>query len=209
MHQRGVEIEKNKARAVLEAKPPQTKKELQRFLGQVNYLRRFISNLAGKTKEFSDLLKLRQQAEFKWEERHQCAFDKIKNYLSKPPVLISPREGVPLRLYISDTNESIGCLLAQNNTSGHEQAIYYLSKILTPTEVKYSFIEKLCLTLYFACIKLRHYLLKHRVYVISQTDLMKYMLNRPALSGKIGKWLLSLIEFSIVYLLVYCTRSII
>ena len=129
MHQRGVEIDKNKARAVLEAKPPQTKKELQRFLGQVNYLRRFISNLAGKTKEFSDLLKLRQEAEFKWEERHQCAFNKIKNYLSKPPVLISPREGVPLRLYISATNESIGCLLAQNNTSGHEQAVYYLSRI--------------------------------------------------------------------------------
>ena len=65
VHQRGVEIDKNKARAVLEAKQPQTKKELQRFLGQVNYLRRFISNLAGKTKEFSDLLKLRQEAEFK------------------------------------------------------------------------------------------------------------------------------------------------
>ena len=180
---------------MLEAKPPQTKKELQRFLGQVNYLRRFISNLTGKPKKFSDLLKLRQEAEFKWKERHQCAFDKVKNCLSKPPVLISPREGVPLRLYISATNESIGCLLAQNNTLGHKHAIYYLSRILTPTEVKYSFIEKLCLTLYFAYTKLRHYLLKHRVYVISQTDLMKYMLNRPVLSGKIGKWLLSLIEF--------------
>ena len=104
-----------------------------------------------------------------------------------------------MRLYISAINESIGCLLAQNNASGHEQAIYYLSRILTPTEIKYSFIEKLCLTLYFACSKLRHYLLKHRIYVISQTDLMKYMFNRPVLSGKIGKWLLSLIEFSLVY----------
>ena len=65
VHQRGVEINKNKAKAVLESKPPQTKKELQRFLGQVNYLRRFISNLVGKTKEFSDLLKLRNEAEFK------------------------------------------------------------------------------------------------------------------------------------------------
>ena len=129
-------------------------------------MRRFISKLVGKTKEFFDLLKLRQKAEFKWKERHQCAFNKIKNYFCKPPVLISPREGVLLRLYISSTNESIGCLLAQNNTSGHEHAIYYLSRILTPTEVKYSFIEKLCLTLYFACTKLRHYLLKHRVYVI-------------------------------------------
>ena len=100
IHQKGVEIDKNKVRAVLEAKLPQTKREPQRFLGQVNYLKRFISNLAGKTKEFFDLLKLRQEAEFKWEERHQYAFDKVKNYLSKPPILISPREGVPLRLYI-------------------------------------------------------------------------------------------------------------
>ena len=41
--------------------------------------------------------------------------------------------------------------------------------------------------------------MKHRVYVISQTDLMKYMLNRPVLSEKIGKWLLSLIEFLLAY----------
>ena len=92
-----------------------------------------------------------------------------------------------MRLYISAANESIGCLLAQNNISGHELAVYYLSRILTPTKVKYSFIEKLYLTLYFACTKLRHYLLKHRVYMISQIDLIKYILNRPVLLGKIGK----------------------
>lgn len=47
VHQRGIEVDQNKAKAILEAKPPQNKKQLQRFLGQVNYLRRFISNLAG------------------------------------------------------------------------------------------------------------------------------------------------------------------
>ena len=48
VYRRGVEIDKNKSRAVMKAKSPSNKKELQRFLGQVNYLRRFISNLAGK-----------------------------------------------------------------------------------------------------------------------------------------------------------------
>ena len=66
VHIRGVEIDKNKARAVIEAKPPSNKKELQRFLGQVNYLRRFISNLAEKTKKFSELLRLRDKEEFQW-----------------------------------------------------------------------------------------------------------------------------------------------
>ena len=56
VHQRGVEVDQNKGKAIISAKTPQNKKELQKFLGQVNYLRRFISNLAGKAKLFSDLI---------------------------------------------------------------------------------------------------------------------------------------------------------
>ncbi|GKV01725.1 hypothetical protein SLEP1_g14266 [Rubroshorea leprosula] len=77
-HLRGLEVDKNKARAVIEAKPPQNKKELQRFLGQVNFLRQFISNLVGKTRVFSPLLKLKSKVDFKWEEHHQSASDMIK-----------------------------------------------------------------------------------------------------------------------------------
>ena len=69
MHQRGMKVNKNKARAVLKARPPQTNQKLQKYLGRVNYLISFISNLAGKTKEFFDLLKLKQEARFKWEEK--------------------------------------------------------------------------------------------------------------------------------------------
>ena len=65
VHQRGVEVDQNKAKAIISTKAPQNKKELQKFLGQVNYLRRFISNLAGKTKVFSNLIKLKEVEEFK------------------------------------------------------------------------------------------------------------------------------------------------
>ena len=58
VHNRGIEIAKNKAKAIMQAKPP-TNKELQRLLGQINFLRRFISNVAGRTKAFSPLLKLK------------------------------------------------------------------------------------------------------------------------------------------------------
>ncbi|GKV39170.1 hypothetical protein SLEP1_g46978 [Rubroshorea leprosula] len=68
------------AMAVIEVKPPQNKKELQRFLDQVNFLRRFIPNLAGKTRVFSPLLKLKSEADFKWEEHHQSAFDMISDH---------------------------------------------------------------------------------------------------------------------------------
>ncbi|GKV17141.1 hypothetical protein SLEP1_g27682 [Rubroshorea leprosula] len=79
VHERGLEVDRNKARVVIEAKPPHNKKELQRFLGQVNLLRRFISNLVGKTRVFSPLLNFKFEADFKWEEQHQSTFDMIKH----------------------------------------------------------------------------------------------------------------------------------
>ena len=61
IHQRGIEVSEDKAKAVINASPPRTKKELQRLLGKINFLRRFISNSAGKIQPFSALLKLQGQ----------------------------------------------------------------------------------------------------------------------------------------------------
>nr|KYP73932.1 Retrovirus-related Pol polyprotein from transposon 17.6 [Cajanus cajan] len=41
------------------------------LMGKINFLRRFISNLSGKTKVFSHLLRLKKEEEFRWEEEHQ------------------------------------------------------------------------------------------------------------------------------------------
>ena len=87
----------NKAKAIASANAPQNKKELQKFLGQVNYLRRFISILVSKTKEFCNLVKLKDMEEFTWEDINEATFDKIKEYLSKPPVLMPPIQGHPLK----------------------------------------------------------------------------------------------------------------
>ena len=116
--------------------------------------------MARKTKEFSNLIKLKEVEVFKWEKQHQIAFDGIKGYLSKPPVLMPPLKGWPLKLYLSSAKESIRCFLAQTNVEGHEHAVYYLSRVLNSTDTRYTPIEKLCLALYFACTKLRHYFIK-------------------------------------------------
>ncbi|KAI5314288.1 hypothetical protein L3X38_043464 [Prunus dulcis] len=199
VHQRGIEVDKNKAKSIMEALPPRNKKELQSLLGKINFLRRFISNSAGKIQPFSSLLRLKQEQTFKWEEQHQQAFQEIKDYLSNPPVLSPPKRGRPLKLYVSASEVSIGSLLVQDNKEGKEQAVYYLSRTLTEVERRYSAIERLCLALYFTAIKLRHYMLPHTIYIIAKTDLIKYMLTRPMLRGRIGKWTLALTEFTLRY----------
>lgn len=116
-----------------------------------------------------------------------------------PLVLMPQIYGKHLKLYIVVSSRSVGCLLAQDNGNGHEHAIYYLSKTLSCTEFHYSDIEKLCFALYYSSLKLRHYMLPFEVDVIAQIDLIKYMLTRPILKGRLGKWVLALSEYSLNY----------
>ncbi|XP_070679188.1 uncharacterized protein [Malus domestica] len=199
VHQRGVEVDKNKSRAIMESPSPTNKVQLQRLLGKINFLRRFIANLAGKIQPLTPLLRLKDKESFEWGPPHQQAFDSIKAYLTSPPVLVPPQRGKPLKLYISASEKSIGSSLAQNNEGGKEQAVYYLSRILTEVETRYSPVERLCLTLYFTASKLRHYMLPCHVHIIAKTDVIKYMLSKPMLTGRIGKWILALSEFSFQY----------
>jgi hypothetical protein len=53
--------------------------------------------------------------------------------------------------------------------------------------------------LYYACTKLRHYLLSNTCIVACHTDVIKHMLHRPILSGRLGKWAYGLVEYDLVY----------
>jgi len=124
--------------------------------------------------------------------------DEIKNYLTIPPVLIPPQHGRPFKLYLSTDGMVIGSALIQE-FEGNEHVIYYLSRRLIDAETRYSAIEKLCLCLYFSCIMLRHYLLSAEHTVICKDDVVRYMLSMPIMSGRIGKWILALLEFNLRY----------
>ncbi|XP_059635709.1 uncharacterized protein LOC132277883 [Cornus florida] len=187
VHKRGIEVDQNKVKAIINARAPANKKQVQRFLGQVGFLRRFISNHAGRVHVFLTLVKLKSHEKFHWDESHQKAFDKIKEYLANPPVVMPPRKKWPLKLYLSAAEESIGSMLAQDNEHGKEQAVYYLSRVLTDVEYRYSSIEKLCLSLYYSAMKLIVYMRPVDVYILCQTNVIKYMLSRPLITGRIVK----------------------
>ena len=80
------------------------------------------------------------------------AFEKIKHYLSSPPVLKASRRGVPFKLYIAAEDKVIGVVLTQK-TEGKEYVVTYIGRRFIDAETRYIFIEKLCLSLYHACTK--------------------------------------------------------
>ena len=66
IHEKGIEIDPKRIEAMKKVEAPTCKKDLQKFLGKVNYLRRFISNLSGKIDAFTPILRLKDETEFTW-----------------------------------------------------------------------------------------------------------------------------------------------
>jgi hypothetical protein len=89
VHERGIEIGLKSQEAVRTMVPPTTKKELQQLIGKINFVRRFISNLSGRIELFMELVKIKTNEEFRWGAEQQWAFEEIKEYLSRPPVLVT------------------------------------------------------------------------------------------------------------------------
>ncbi|KAL0455602.1 UNVERIFIED_CONTAM: hypothetical protein Slati_0899400 [Sesamum latifolium] len=79
---------------------------------------------------------MKKKVPFEWDEACDKAFKSIKSYLMKPPVLVAPVHGRPLILYVAAQERSVGILLAQKNDEGKENALYYLSRTMTPNELK-------------------------------------------------------------------------
>ncbi|XP_011627584.1 uncharacterized protein LOC105421539 [Amborella trichopoda] len=90
-------------------------------------------------------------------------------------------------------------MLGQYNNHGKEKIIYYISKTMVDYEIRYSEVKKHCLTLVLATQKLRHYVLSHTIKLISKMDLLKYLLERHVLNGRLAKWRMLLSEFDIEY----------
>ncbi|XP_074313449.1 uncharacterized protein LOC141648620 [Silene latifolia] len=194
---RGIEVDQSKIKAIQEMPEPKNLKELRGLQGRLAYIRRFISNLAGRCQPFSHLMK--KDAIFQWDDKCHNAFESIKKYLSSAPVLGAPPSGRPFILYIAAQERSLGALCAQENEDKKERALYYLSRTLVGAELNYSQIEKICLALVFAIQKLRHYMQAHTVHVISKDDPIKYILSRPVLSGRLAKWALLLKQDDLVH----------
>ena len=101
---------------------------------------------------------MRKNQPIVWNDDYQLEFERIKEYLLSPPVLVPIMLGHPLLLYLSVLDKALGCMLAQLVNSGKERTIYYLSKRMLEYEMRYVMIERHCLALVWATRRLRHYM---------------------------------------------------
>ncbi|XP_043714542.1 uncharacterized protein LOC122662901 [Telopea speciosissima] len=82
----------------------------------------------------------------------------------------------------------MGSMVAQQDQkSGEEHAVYYLSKKLLEYETRYTPLEKTCTAFVWTTKRLRHYMIAHQIRLISRMDLIKYLFEKPALTGRMAR----------------------
>ena len=110
VHQRGIDLDPAKAKAIATPTSPATLKELRSFVGKVSYLRRFIPKLANILKLL--VKQTKKGVAFVWCDQCEKAFKKIQAILVDPYTMVAPLWGKPLLLYMTNTKQSLGALLA-------------------------------------------------------------------------------------------------
>ncbi|KAI5445725.1 hypothetical protein KIW84_013814 [Lathyrus oleraceus] len=196
--EKGIKVDPAKVKAIQEMPAPKTEKQVRGFLGRLNYISRFISHMTATCASIFKLLRKDQSCD--WTEDCQKAFDSIKEYLLEPPILSPPVEGRPLIMYLTVLEDSMGCVLGQQDETGKKEfAIYYLNKKFIDYEIRYSMLEKTCCALAWAAKRLHQYMLNHTTWLISKMDPIKYIFEKPALTGRISRWQMLLSEYDIKY----------
>ncbi|KAL5545837.1 hypothetical protein UlMin_005524 [Ulmus minor] len=110
--------------------------------------------------------------------------------------MVPPEPGQPILMYIAATENSLGALIAPKK-DGIERPIYYLSRLIRGAECNYSPVEKQCLALVYVAQRLCHYMLAHKIYLMSKRNPLRYMMSSPIPSSRLTRWILALSEFDI------------
>ena len=201
MSDKGIEVDPEKIKAIQAMLAPKKEKEVRGFLGRLNYIARFISQLTTTCDPIFRLLKKKNRGI--WNAGCEEAFEKIKEYLLNPPLPVPPVPKKPLILYLTMTETIMGCVLRkQDEIRRKERGIFYLSKKFMECESGYTMIEKLCCALAWATRRLRQYMLYHTTWLISKLDPLRYICEKPYLSSRIASatWQVLLAEYDIVYM---------
>lgn len=131
----GLKVDHEKVQAIVSMDKPTDKKAVERFLGMITYLGRFIENLSEKTHVLRELLK--KEVNFVWEHSHETAFEQLKAEICKCPVLKLYNVSKKTILSVDASKNGVDAVLLQDRSP-----VAYASKSLTETQQRWAKSKK-------------------------------------------------------------------
>ena len=183
-----------KVKVIAELPSPLNVPKVRSALGHIGWYREVIEDYANTAISLTNLTK--KEVPFMWTQECQNTFDIWKCKLKRVPCLISPNWDLPFHIYCDASNFAVGSALCQPfGDEKKDRPIAFASRQLTGAERNYSTTEREALAMVFSIKKYRHYLLLSKVVFYVDHISLRYIVNKPDLSGRIARWVLLLQEF--------------
>ncbi|XP_008190241.1 uncharacterized protein K02A2.6-like [Acyrthosiphon pisum] len=194
----GIRKDKDKVKAIVEARIPQNVTEVKAFVGMINYYAKFIPNLSTLLGPMYKLLK--KNITFKWTNQCNEAFNKSKEAMTSDSVLVHFNPEIQVKLLCDASEYGVGAVLVHVFSDGTEKPISYASRVLTVAERKYAVIQKEALAIFWSVKKFSQYLLGRKFILCSDHKPLLALFGEhngiPRMaSNRLQRWTLFLSEF--------------
>ena len=191
----GVHVTADHIQTVLDWPKPKNRKELESFLGFVNYHREFMCGLAEKSSVLYQLTGA--NSEWVWDEQHTEAFKLLKKAVTELPVLGFPNSRDQFILDTDASDVAIGAELSQVQ-EGRERTIAFTSKSLNQAQRSYCTTRKELLAVVVFTNHFCHYLLGPAFTILTDHASLVWLMRFKQIGGQLSRWLETLSQFAYI-----------
>jgi len=191
----GIHIDPNRIKEISKIPLPHNKKSMQSFLGQINFVKRFVPDFSQIILPLQTMIK--KNSVFKWGLAEKEAFELIKQSIIDAPDLNTPNFSNHFILYTVASSFSYVAVLTQLNDHNLEAPISFYSSNLQGAELNYSNVEKQAFVVYKAIKHYRPFLLKAHTKVIVPFPTVRQLLIQRELGEKRANWVTALQEYDL------------
>ncbi|KAF8752476.1 hypothetical protein RHS01_07693 [Rhizoctonia solani] len=192
----GFSMDQKKVEAVTSWPQPRTVKQVQAFLGFVNYLRRFIPNFSSVARPLHNLT--RKETPWSWGNLEEAAFQELKVLVTKSPVLIHSNPELPYYLETDASGVAMGAILSQRGSDNRLHPIAYMSKLFSGAEANYDTHDKELLAIIKALEEWRIFLeaTDKPIQVFTDHRNLEYWMKAQTFNRRHAQWRIFLSNFN-------------
>ena len=192
----GIRPNPEATKRIRELKIPTNVTEVQRFLGKINYYRKFIPNLARIAHPLYTLTEQKSRKKFEWNKEHQESFNKLKEIVSSDKVMGHPRFDRDFIVDVDASDYALGAELSQLDNDGNERPIYFASRHLEKEERSYSATARETLAAVFGCEHFSHYLQGRKFVLRTDHNPLVWLRSMKNPKRPYSGWIIRLEQFN-------------